>query len=102
MELNQKQSKHLRTLGHQVSPVVTVADKGLTENVIAAIEEALDIHELIKVKVRLDRTERAEIFNQIVAESGAYRVQTIGMVILLFRPTKARKIELPGPKLKLA
>ena len=101
MELTQQQNKFLRTLGHELSPVVMVADKGLTENVLNAIDEGLNAHELIKVKVRLERDERAEIYEAILSETGAVRVQTIGMVLLIYRPTKARKIELPGPKPRL-
>ena len=99
MELNQKQIKYLKGLGHHLSPVVMVADKGLTENVMAAIEEALDSHELIKVKIRLQRDTRIELFEQILEQTGARMVATIGMIILLYRPTKANKVELPGFKL---
>jgi len=99
VELNQKQIKYLKGLGHHLSPVVMVADKGLTENVMAAIEEALDSHELIKVKIRLQRDTRIELFEQILEQTGARMVATIGMIILLYRPTKANKVELPGFKL---
>ena len=99
MELNQRQIKYLKGLGHHLSPVVMVADKGLTENVMAAIEEGLDSHELIKVKVRLQRDIRIEFFEQILEHTGARMVATIGMIILLYRPTKANKVELPGFKL---
>lgn len=99
MELNQKQIKYLKGLGHHLSPVVMVADKGLTENVMAAIEESLDSHELIKVKIRLQRDTRIELFEQILEQTGARMVATIGMIILLYRPTKANKVELPGFKL---
>lgn len=49
MKLNPKQIKHLRTQGHSLSPIVTVADRGLVETVIEAINEALDIHELSRL-----------------------------------------------------
>ena len=100
MDLNQKQIKYLKGLGHQLAPVVMVADKGLTENVIAAINEALDSHELIKVKVRQQRDARVEIFKQIIEQTGATMITTIGMIILLYRPGQKNKVELPGPKLK--
>ena len=66
MELNQKQLKYLKGLGHQLAPVVMVADKGLTENVVNAINEGLDSHELIKVKVRQQRDARVELFKDIL------------------------------------
>ena len=43
--------KHLRRLGHNLKPIVTIANKGLTDSVNAEIERALTDHELIKIKV---------------------------------------------------
>ena len=99
MKLTSKQIKHLRTLGHSLSPIVTVADKGLIETVIAAIDEALDIHELVKVKVRQERDSRNALYEEICEKTGALKVQTIGMMLLIYRPSKKSKITLPGPKL---
>lgn len=101
MALEQKQIKFLKKLGHDLSPVVTVADRGLVETVVDAIDEALEIHELIKVKVRFPREERQELYTDICQKLKAHKVQTIGMIILLYRPSKANKISLPGPKPKL-
>ena len=100
MKLNTKQIKHLRKIGHSLSPVVIVADRGLVETVVTAIDEALNIHELIKVKVRLQREQRVELYNEICEKMGAQQVQTIGMVLLIYRPTKDYIISLPGPKIK--
>mgnify|MGYP001557496399 FL=1 len=49
MSLNNRQIRHLRGLTHNLQPVVLVADNGLTENVMAEIESALDHHELVKI-----------------------------------------------------
>jgi len=83
-----------------MSPIVTVADKGLTESVIAAIEEALDKHELTKVKIRHDREKRDVICKEICAKTGALEVQRIGMVLLVYRPAKKSKIDLSASIIK--
>ncbi|NNJ71758.1 MAG: ribosome assembly RNA-binding protein YhbY [Enterobacterales bacterium] len=98
MALNAKQKKYLKGLGHTLSPVVTVADKGLTENVMLAIEEALDFHELIKVKVRQQRDARTDTYTEICDKTNAMLVNTIGMVLLIYRPSDKNKVELPGFK----
>jgi len=100
MKLNTKQIKYLRSQGHSLSPIVTVADRGLTETVIDAIHEALEIHELVKVKVRQERDARAKTCDAICKKTGALDVQRIGMVFLIYKPSKKSKIDLPGPKLK--
>jgi len=81
----------LRGMCHDLSPVVMVADKGLTENVWAEIELALDSHELIKLKLRADRDQRRAWIEQITQRSSAVLVQQIGQVACLFRPNPKKR-----------
>lgn len=96
MALNNAQKKHLRGLSHDLQPVVMVADKGLSENVLAEVEQALEHHELIKVKLRGEREQRGVWIDQLVSTTGAELVHRIGQVVCLYRrhPEKP-KIELP-------
>jgi RNA-binding protein len=91
MPLNTRQRKHLRGLSHALQPVVIVADKGLTDNVMAEIESALDHHELVKIKLRVDRGTRAALAEDIARRCRAERVHAIGQVVCYFRrnPEKA-------------
>lgn len=96
MSLNARQRKHLRGLSHALQPVVTVADKGLTENVIAEIEIALDHHELVKLKLRAERDTRAALAEEISKRCRAERVQAIGQVVCYFRRNPEKPvIDLP-------
>jgi len=93
MSLNNNQIRQLRGLCHDLSPVVMVADKGLSENVRAEIEIALDSHELIKIKLRGEREQRREWIDRILAETSSELVQKIGQVACFYRPNpKNRKI----------
>lgn len=97
MALNNRQLRFLRGLSHKLNPVVMVADKGLTKNVLAEIETALEHHELIKVRLRTEREQRAEWIEQIREGSGAEVVHAIGQVVTLFRRNpKKPVIELPA------
>ena len=51
MTTSSADKKYLRSLGHRLKPVVTVAGNGLTETVLAELNRALGDHELIKVKL---------------------------------------------------
>jgi RNA-binding protein len=87
--------KQLRAIGHKLKPVVTIAGKGLTENVIAEIDRALTDHELIKIKLAVGAREaRTEVTGQITEQSGAELIQSIGSIILILR-----RSETPDPKL---
>ena len=96
MNLNNKQKQHLKSLAHPLKPVVMLGNNGLTEGVLAEIEQTLEHHELIKVKITAEEREtKALIADAIVRETGAVNVQTIGHILVLYRPAKERKIILP-------
>ncbi|OIV47883.1 RNA-binding protein [Sodalis sp. TME1] len=96
MNLNNKQKQHLKGLAHSLKPVVMLGNNGLTEGVLAEIEQALEHHELIKVKIAAEEREtKTLIADAIVRESGASKVQVIGNILVLYRPAAERKITLP-------
>lgn len=97
MTLNSKQKRHLRALAHPLAPVVIIGDKGLTPEVIRAVVEALEAHELIKVRVAgADRDEVREAGDGLVAGSGAELVQILGKVVTLYKGrAKKPDIQLP-------
>ncbi|MFC3093601.1 ribosome assembly RNA-binding protein YhbY [Alteromonas sediminis] len=96
MKLTTKQKQFLKGLAHSLKPVVQLGANGLTEGVVAEIDNALAHHELIKVKVPSDdRDEKALIMDAIVRETDAAKLQVIGHVLVIYRPSEARKIELP-------
>jgi RNA-binding protein len=92
--MNNKTIKQFRTIGHQLSPVVIVAN-GLSDNINAEINRALKDHELIKIKVHAeDRDEKKQLVAEICKNSGAELVQLIGHVALIYKAAKN-----PNPKL---
>ncbi|CAM3743284.1 ribosome assembly RNA-binding protein YhbY [Avibacterium gallinarum] len=96
MQLSTKQKQFLKGLAHHLSPVVMLGGNGLTEGVIAEIDNALNHHELIKVKIAgADRETKQLIIDAIVRETQAAAVQTIGHILVLYRPSEEHKISLP-------
>ena len=86
IRLTERQRRTLRGLGHKLNPVVRIGDKGLSETVVAELEQALTFHELIKVSVRAgDRDVRRQIIESLCERTGAVLVQRIGNVALVFR-----------------
>ena len=96
MKLSNKQKQHLKGLAHQLKPVVQLGQNGLTEGVLAEIENALSFHELIKVKVATDDREMKQlIIDAIVRETEAIYIAKIGHIVVLFRQSENKKVELP-------
>lgn len=96
MALSNSHKRFLRGLTHDINPVVMVGEKGLSANVLAELESALDRHELIKVKLRVDRAARRLMTAEIARRCRATLVHRIGQVACYFRRNPERPvIELP-------
>lgn len=88
-------TRQLRAIAHKLKPIVTVAQKGLSETVHKEIDQALARHELIKVKIVVgDRDLRKEVAAEICEQTRSTLVQSIGNIVVLFRAARQ-----PDPKL---
>ncbi|MFK5913062.1 MAG: YhbY family RNA-binding protein [Woeseiaceae bacterium] len=94
-EITDKQIIFLRKRCHHIKPVVSIGAAGLTENVMGEIELALSCHELIKLKISGDATERKIMVGDIVTKTTAVLVQTIGHTASFYRPADKPVISLP-------
>jgi len=99
--LTSSQAKYLRGLAHGLSPVVFVGHKGVTPTVLDSAREALDAHELIKLKFVdfKDRHLKAGLAAEIEAQTDSRLAGLIGHVAIFYRrhpdPEK-RRITFPG------
>jgi RNA-binding protein len=95
MPLDSDRKKQLRTIGHQLNPVVMVSERGLSDGVNLELERALEDHELIKVKLGLaDPDARRVMAAELCAQHRAELVQAVGKVVLIYRAAQK-----PNPKL---
>ncbi len=97
--LSGAQRKYLRGLAHGLKPVIQVGKNGLTEGLVASVDDALSSHELIKVRFVDFKDQKREICEAIDAELGSERVGMIGHVATFFRAAKdpeQRNIRLPS------
>ena len=95
-EITPVQRRYLRGLAHSLNPVVMIGQHGLTDAVIRETAQALDRHELIKIRVLGDdREAREQWFKEICEQLGAAEVQHIGTLLVLYRPADEPKIVLP-------
>ena len=83
--LTNSQKRELKSLAHHLKPVVQIGQKGITENLIKAINQALDDHELIKIKFIDFKDQKDIIMGNILEEIECELVGKIGNIIILFR-----------------
>lgn len=97
-ELTGKQRRHLRALGYDVKPTVSVGRQGLSDPVLQSVAEAYHNAELVKAKLeRSCELDRKEAARQLAEATGSHLVQVLGRTILLYRPDPDEpQIQLPA------
>ena len=97
--ITSKQRSYLRSLAHNIDPLVYVGKQGVTENVVKELDNCLENKELVKVKLQegcdLDPKVLA---NEMADQLGAEFVQAIGRKFSLYRQSsdpEKRQIVLP-------
>ncbi|WP_372376484.1 ribosome assembly RNA-binding protein YhbY [Xanthomonas axonopodis pv. cajani] len=95
--LTSAQNRFLRGQAHDLKALLQTGGKGVTPAFLAELEEVLERHELVKVKVASeDRETRDALIAELIEQTGSALVQRIGHVAILYRPSKEkRKIVLP-------
>lgn len=95
--LTASQTRFLRGQAHDLKALLQTGGKGITPAFIAELNEVLERHELVKVKVAAeDRDASDAMIAEIVEATEAALVQRIGHVAVLYRPSKEqRQIVLP-------
>lgn len=97
--LKGSQRKYLRGAAHSFKPLVQIGKEGLSEGVVAAIHDALEAHELIKVKIAAERDERERIVPVIEKRLDCECVGTVGRMAIIYREqpdAEKRTIKIPG------
>lgn len=97
-ELTGKQRRHLRALGHHLSPVVQVGKDGVTPAVGAALAQALLEHELVKVRLlETCPNKRPEASARLSVATASAVAGEIGRTILFYKPHPEKpRIVLPS------
>lgn len=95
--LSSKQRAKLASMGQSLDPVVRLGRSGPTEGLLAALDKALDDHELVKLAFVDFKDERRDMAVELATATKSELVRSIGNVVLLYRPNSdpdARKIVL--------
>lgn len=75
----------LKSLGQLLNPVVHVGKSGLSESLVATVDQALKDHELIKVKFDALKEQKKVLAPELAVKTGSLLVQRVGNVVVLYR-----------------
>jgi len=78
-----------------LKPIVYVGEGGVSEAVMKALEDALDTHELVKVRLRSPEAKK-ETARELADGSGSALCGVVGHTVILYRPhPEEPRISLP-------
>ena len=86
-QMKSKDRAYLRSEAQTLSPVVYVGKNGLTDSVAAALDEALDAHELVKVRFQAAKDETRSISEALAEKTASTLVATTGFTAVFYRRT---------------
>ena len=94
--MTNKQRAYLSSLASTMNPIFQIGKSSLTPEIVAAISEALEKRELIKVSVLKNCFDDPKEIAEVLAErTRSQVVRVIGKKIILYKPAKKPVIVLP-------
>lgn len=92
--MTSKERAQLRAKANPLEPIIQIGKDGISDNLIAQADDALDARELIKIRVHLETAPESprEFANKLAEKLGAEVIQVIGGVIVIYRKADKEKI----------
>lgn len=94
MSLSNRQIRQLRSLAQRLDPILHLGKAGVTDAFIASVDQALNDHELIKIKFTAFKETKKPLAEEIAARTHSELVGIVGHVVVFYRmqpdPAKRR------------
>jgi RNA-binding protein len=80
------QIRALKAQAQRLKVTLKIGKEGISPQFLAALDDALRHHELVKVKFAGFKDQKRELSTQLAEKSGCYLVTRVGNVVVLYRP----------------
>jgi len=84
--LTNPQIRKFKAAAQLLEPMLKVGKAGLSDGFIRTVSEALDNHELVKIKFAEFKEEKKELAPLLAEKTGSHLVMRVGNVMVLHRP----------------
>ena len=88
--MNEPTLRELKARSQKLKPVVHVGHEGITDALIAALDQALADHGLVKVRFTDHKSERKQLSSDLAARTDSRRVLLVGHTVTLYRIPAAK------------
>ncbi len=79
------QKRTLKSRAQLLDAIVRVGHAGVTDAVVASLDEALLLHGLVKVRFSEFKEQRRELAQQLAERTSSFLIQQVGNVVVFFR-----------------
>ena len=93
--LTNAQIRELKARAQLMKPTIKVGHDGLSPAFIAALDDLLKHHELVKVKFADFKEQKKELTPQLAEKTGSELIMRVGTVAVLFRAKPVADASLP-------
>jgi RNA-binding protein len=91
--LSNAQIRTFKARAQLMKPMLKIGKDGISPQFLAALDNALNHHELVKVKFDDFKDQKKELSPQLAEKSGSCLVTRVGNVVVLYRPKPAGQEE---------
>jgi RNA-binding protein len=91
LSLTNAQVRNLKAQAQRLKAALKVGKEGLSPQFLAALDEVLKHHALVKVKFDEFKEQKMELAPQLAEKSDSHLVTRVGNVVVLYRPKPIEK-----------
>ena len=87
--LTNAQIRKFKAAAQLMEPMLKVGKAGLSDGFVATVSQALDRHELVKIKFAEFKEQKKELAPLLAEKTASHLVMRVGNVMVLHRPKPA-------------
>ena len=80
-----RELRDLKAKAQRLKPLVRLGKEGISAPFLAALEQTLNDHQLVKLKFDEFKDQKKELSPQLAEKSGSHLVSRVGNVVVLYR-----------------
>lgn len=81
--------RELKAKSQKLKPVIHIGHDGLTASVLAALDQALADHGLVKIRFTYHKSERKQLSAELASRTSSRQVLLVGHTVTLYRASGA-------------
>ena len=91
--ITSKQRSALRAMANRIKPVFQIGKENVGENLVKQLDEHLELHEIVKVRILKNSEVNCKMTCSIIANRlGAEPISAIGSTFVLYRRSKENPV----------